>query len=158
MIIGHIMSTSKILIDLYAIRGNIKIKPFLQILLAMFQLCKCLGKKHKKVCLKINGKQSVKLRSCLIKFKNHFKQLAAPFKIDADFESVLKGVQSCNSNNNNSSSSNNNNNNNNNNDSNNNNNNNASYIKMYREHIRCSFAYKVVCIDDRFSKQVVLYC
>ena len=120
------------------------------------QCCSCvnvLEKKHKKVCLKINGKQSVKLRSCLIKFKNHFKQLAAPFKIYADLESVLKGVQICNSNNNNSS----NNNNNNNNDNNNNNNNNASYIKMYREHIRCSFAYKVVCIDDRFSKQIVLY-
>ena len=158
MIIGHIMSTSKILIDLYAKRGNIKIKPFLQILLAMLQLCKCFGKKHKKVCLKINGKQSVKLRSCLIKFKNHFKQLAAPFKIYADFESVLKGVQSCNSNNNNSSSSSNNNNNNNNSNNNNdnNNNNNASYIKMYREHICCSFAYKVVCIDDRYSKQIVL--
>ena len=32
---------------------------------------------HKKVCLKINGKQSVKLRSGSIKFKNSFKQLAA---------------------------------------------------------------------------------
>ena len=30
------------------------------------------GKGH---CLKINGKQTVKLRSGLFKFKNHFKQL-----------------------------------------------------------------------------------
>ena len=36
---------------------------------------------HKNVCLKINGKQSVKLRSDSIKFKNYFKQLAVPFKI-----------------------------------------------------------------------------
>ena len=51
---------------------------------------------HKKVFLKINRKQSVKLRSCSIKFKNYFKQIAVAFKIYADFESepVLKGVQS----------------------------------------------------------------
>ena len=61
------------------------------------------------------------------------KQLAAPFKIYADFESVLKGVQS------------------------NDNDNNASYTKKYQEHIPCSFAYKVVCNDDKFSKPVVLY-
>ena len=34
---------------------------------------------HKKICLWINGKQSVKLTNCSIKFKNHFKQLAVPF-------------------------------------------------------------------------------
>ena len=28
---------------------------------------------HKKICLKINGKQTVKLRSGSIKFKNYFK-------------------------------------------------------------------------------------
>ena len=49
---------------------------------------------HKKVCLKINGKQSIKLKSGSIKFKNYFKQLAVPFKIYTDFESVLKGVHS----------------------------------------------------------------
>ena len=48
---------------------------------------------HKEFCLKINGKQSVKLRSALIKFKNHFKHLAVPFKIYADFDSVLKVVK-----------------------------------------------------------------
>ena len=36
---------------------------------------------HKVTCLKINGKQTVKLRSGSIKFKNHFKQLNVPFKI-----------------------------------------------------------------------------
>ena len=45
---------------------------------------------HKETCLKINGKQSVKLRSDSVKFKSYFKQLAAPFKIYADFESLKK--------------------------------------------------------------------
>ena len=35
--------------------------------------------------------------------------------------------------------------------------NNASYTRKYQAHIPCSFAYKVVSIDDRFSKPVVLY-
>ena len=88
--------------------------------------------KHEENCLIINGKQSVKLRSFLIKFKNHFKQLAVPFKIYADFECNVKGVKS-------------------------NDENNASYTKKYQDRIPYSFAYKVVCIDDRFSKPVVLY-
>ena len=29
--------------------------------------------------------------------------------------------------------------------------------KKYQDHIPCGFAYKVVCIDDHFSKDVVLY-
>ena len=36
---------------------------------------------HRKVCLKINSKESVKLNSGLIQFKNYFKQLTVPFKI-----------------------------------------------------------------------------
>ena len=44
---------------------------------------------HKKVCLKINGNQRVKLRSS-IKLENYFKQLAVLFKIYVDLESVLK--------------------------------------------------------------------
>ena len=43
-----------------------------------------------KTFLKINDKQSVKLKSDAIKFKNHFKQLAAPFKTYVHFESILK--------------------------------------------------------------------
>ena len=45
---------------------------------------------YKENCLIINGKQTVKLKSGSIKFKNHFKQLAVPFKIYADFKSLLK--------------------------------------------------------------------
>ena len=83
--------------------------------------------------MKINGKQRVKLRSGTIKFKNHFKQLAVPFKIYVDFKSILKWIKI------------------------NYRKNNASYTEKYQDHIPCSFVYKVVCIDDRFSKPVVLY-
>ena len=34
---------------------------------------------------------------------------------------------------------------------------NSSYTGKYEAHIPCSFAYNVACIDDRFSKLVVLY-
>ena len=65
--------------------------------------------------------------------KNHFKQLSVPFKIYADFESVLKRIKS------------------------NDRNSNTSYTEKYQKHIPCSFAYKVVCIDGKFSKLFVLY-
>ena len=29
--------------------------------------------------------------------------------------------------------------------------------KKYHEHVPCSYAYKVVCIDDKFSKSIVVY-
>ena len=87
---------------------------------------------HKENCLIINGKQSVKLKSGSISFKNHFKQLLVPFKIDADFECLLEGVKSSDKNN-------------------------GSYTKKYQTHIPCSFAYKVACVDNKFSKRVVLY-
>ena len=34
--------------------------------------------------------------------------------------------------------------------------NNASYTKKYQDHIPYSCAYKVVCINNKFKKQVVL--
>ena len=48
---------------------------------------------HKENCLIINGKQSIKLKSGSISFKNYFKQLPVPFKIYADFECLLKCPQ-----------------------------------------------------------------
>ena len=81
----------------------------------------------------MNGKESIKLKSGAIKLKNYFKLLAIPFKIYPDFECyVLKGVRS-------------------------NDKNNTSYTEKYRDHIPCSFAYKVACVDNRFSKRPVLY-
>ena len=83
--------------------------------------------------MKINGKQTVKLKSGSIKFKNHFKQLAASFKVYGDFEYILE---------------------------NNNVNNrykNTSYTEKDQDHTHCSFAYKTACIDDKFSKPILLY-
>ena len=49
---------------------------------------------HKENCLIINGKQSLKLKSDSISFKNYFKQIPVPFKIYTDFKCLLKGVKS----------------------------------------------------------------
>ena len=87
---------------------------------------------HKENCFIINGKQSVKLKSDSISFKNYFKQLPVSFKIYANFECLLKGVRSSNKNN-------------------------CSYTEKYQDHIPCSFAYKGGCVDNKFRKRVVLY-
>ena len=91
--------------------------------------------KHKEDCLVINDKQKVKLKSGTSGFKNYFKQISVPFKIYADFECILKKVESKSSEYNS----------------------NSSYTRKYQNHIPCSFAYKVVCTDNKFSKKVVLY-
>ena len=49
---------------------------------------------HKKDCLSINGKQNVRLKSGKTSSKNFHKQTSVPFKIYADFESILKKVKS----------------------------------------------------------------
>ena len=87
---------------------------------------------HKENCLIINGKQSVKLKHGSISFKNYFKQLPVFFLIYADSECYLNGVKSSDKNN-------------------------GSYTEKFQDHIPCSFACKVVCIDNKFSKKVVLY-
>ena len=61
--------------------------------------------------------------------------MPVPFKIYADFECILKKVESKSSEYNS----------------------NSSYTKKYQDHISCSFTYKGVCIDNKFSKKVVLY-
>ena len=50
--------------------------------------------KHKEDCLSINGKQSVKVQEGTIDFENCFKQIPVLFKIYADFECNLEGVES----------------------------------------------------------------
>ena len=85
--------------------------------------------KHKEDCVSINGKQSVNLEKGIIKFENYFKQLPVPFKIYTDFECNLRYVEIYE----------------------------GSYTKKYHEHVPCSYAYKVVCIDDRFSKSIVVF-
>ena len=85
--------------------------------------------KHKENCLSINGKQLEILEKEIIEFENYFKQTPVPFKIYGDFECNFRGVESYE----------------------------GSYTKEYQDHIPCSFAYKVVCIDDRFTKPIVVY-
>ena len=51
--------------------------------------------KHKEDCLKINGKQSVKLEKVTTEFENYFKQIPVPVKIYSYFECNLRGVESC---------------------------------------------------------------
>ena len=85
--------------------------------------------KHKENCLSINGKQPVKLEEGIIKFENYFKQIPVPFKIYADFECNLKKVK-CNE---------------------------GSYTEKYQDHIPCIFAYRIVCIDNRFTKPTIIY-
>ena len=80
----------------------------------------------------MNGKQNVKLKSGSISFKNYFKQLPVPRKIYTDFGCILKEVK-------NSSK------------------NKESCIEKYQDHVPCIFAYKIVCIDNRFNKKNVLY-
>ena len=71
---------------------------------------------HKKNCLVVNGKQSVKLKSGSIRFKNYFEKLAAPFKSHANLECLLKGVKISDKNN-------------------------SLYTEKYQDHMPCSFAY-----------------
>ena len=90
-------------------------------------------KEHGKDCLVVNGGQNVKLEKRFIEFKNYNKQIPVPFKIYADFECLLKGCYSGV------------------------NNDCFSYTLKYQDHMPCSFAYKVVCVDDKYSKDFVLY-
>ena len=88
---------------------------------------------HGKDCLMINGGQNVKLKKEFIEFKNFNRQIPAPFKIYADFECLLKSCvvgfdNDC-----------------------------FSYTTKYQDHVPCSFAYEAVCVDNKFSKDVVLY-
>ena len=84
--------------------------------------------RNKKNCLSINCKQSVKVEEEIIEFENYFKQIPVPFKIYADFECNLRGAESYE----------------------------GSYTKKYQDHIPSSFAYKIVCVDDRFTKPIVV--
>ena len=45
---------------------------------------------HREICLEINGKQSVELKSGTTEFKNYCKQITAPFKIYVGTECNLE--------------------------------------------------------------------
>ena len=89
--------------------------------------------KHKEDFLMINGKQNVELKKGFISFKNYSKQVPVSFKIYADFECILKSCDNgignkC-----------------------------FSYTKKYQDHVSCSFSCKVVCVDNKYSREIVLY-
>ena len=56
--------------------------------------CKNVLTEHKKVCLSINGAQSVRMEKGTTEFKNLFKQTLVPFKIYSDFQCILNSVES----------------------------------------------------------------
>ena len=68
-------------------------------------------------------------QSIKIELKNYFKQIPVPFKIYADFECNLKSVESYE----------------------------GSYSKKYQDHVPCSFAYKLFCVNDEFTKPIVVF-
>ena len=84
--------------------------------------------------MSINGTQSVSFEKGTIEFKNYFRQILIPFKLYANFEcnlwvSVSVSVESYE----------------------------GSYSKTYQDHIPCSFAYKFVCVDDKFTEPIVVF-
>ena len=117
-----IMCISKILTDLCSIKQKIRVKNIFVRKL----------REHKEDCLMINGKQSVKLESGYISFKNYFKQIPVPFKIYPDFGCIFKKVD-CDIEHNYTSS----------------------YRKKYQNHVPRSFTYKAVCIDNKYSKKKI---
>ena len=86
-------------------------------------------KKHKEVCLIINAAQYVRLEKGTIEFKNYFKQIPVPFNIYTKFESNLKSVEIFE----------------------------GSHSKKYEDHLSCSFAYKLICVNDKFTRPVVVF-
>ena len=66
---------------------------------------------HKKVCLSINGTQSVRLEKGTNEFKNYFKQIPVPFRIYTYFESNLQSSENYD----------------------------GFYSKKYQDHVPCSF-------------------
>ena len=78
-------------------------------------------------CFKINGKQTIK---CLKIFGRKIKSL---FMIWADFESILVP------------------------EDNEKQNPNDFYTNKYQKHVSCSYGYKLLCVDDKFSKPFKSY-
>ena len=86
-------------------------------------------KRHIKDCLKINGKQTIKMpkKGEYVKFKNFERKIKSPIMIYEDFESIVlpedNGKQDPH----------------------------KSYTSKYQKHVACSYGYKLLCVDDEFS-------
>ena len=128
MVINRIMCISKTNRFMFHKTKNKNKKYFCKSCLQCFS-SKNLLTGHKEDCLSINVEQSIRLEKGSIEFKIYFKQTPAPFKIHLDFKPNLEGVEIYE----------------------------ASYLKKYQDHIQFSFAYKVVCIDDKFTRPIVVF-
>ena len=64
-----------------------------------------------------------------IESKNYLEQIPVLFKIYGDSECNLKNVESYE----------------------------GSYLKKYQNHVPCSFAYKIICVDNEFTKPIVVF-
>ena len=109
-------------------------KHFCRCCLQAFSTEKIL-KIHIKDSFKVNGKQRVitPKKGEFVKLKNYERKIKLPFKIDADFESILVP------------------------ENNGKKNPKESHTNNYQKHIACSYGYKLVCVDDRFSKPFKTY-
>ena len=79
--------------------------------------------------MSINWVQSVRLKKGTIELKNYFKEIPVQFKVYADFECNLESVKSYED----------------------------SYSEKYQDHILCSFAYKLICVNDKFTKPIIVF-
>ena len=71
----------------------------------------------------------MKIADTSFKFKSYFNQIQVLFKIHAYFGCNLKSVESYE----------------------------GSYSKKYQDRVSCNFAYKLVCVDDKFTKPIVVF-
>ena len=87
-------------------------------------------KHHIKGCFKTNGKQTIKMpkKGEYVKFTNFERKKKSPFMIYGDFESILVP------------------------EDNRKQNPNEFYTRKYQKHVACSYGYKLVCVDYKFSK------
>ena len=85
--------------------------------------------KNEKCCLLINGTQPVKYETAIIKSKNYEKQIPIAFKIYADTECFLKRINIDES----------------------------KYTKICQKHIPHSIGAKLVCTNDRFTLDTIIF-
>ena len=91
---------------------------------------------HSGDCMVVNGTQKIAMpkEGSKVYFNNYDRQLPVPFVIYADFESIIKNVDTCIPADN------------------------KSYTHQYQKHEACGFGYKVVChYDKKYSKEAVIY-
>ena len=87
-------------------------------------------KRHVKDCFKINGRQTPKMskEGEYFKFKDFKRKIKLSFMIYADIENILVPEDNVKQNPK------------------------ESYTNKYQKHVSCSYVYKLVCVNDKFSK------